>query len=282
MDVSQAKGLIADIQRCSLHDGPGIRTSVFFKGCNMRCQWCHNPEMLNPHPEILLTPSLCIHCGQCQTGCYSGARRTIGREMTVDEVMKEVLHDEPYYGDDGGITLTGGEPTLQPDFAFALLTTAKRAGISRAIETNLFADPETLRKLCRLCDYVMCDLKIWDDAQHISYTGVSNTLIKENIAYLDGLGMALTVRTPVIQGVNDNDDSIENIASFLGSLKNLCTYELLPYHKLGLSKRIQPEDAQTTFDTPDTKVMNSLAYLASQYVRDVKIAGRDIKREAKE
>ncbi len=128
-------GVITDIQRFSLHDGPGIRTSVFFKGCNLNCAWCHNPETISFAPEVIVDPEKCIGCGKCDEGCYSGARREVGRRFSAEELMTEILQDKDYYGKTGGVTLTGGEVTCQPEFAYEILKQCQSAGIGRAIET---------------------------------------------------------------------------------------------------------------------------------------------------
>ena len=144
---SSNSGLIADIQRCSIHDGPGIRTTVFLKGCPLSCVWCHNPECISPEPQTLFYPEKCIGCGFCAEGCYTGARVTCGREMTPEEVFREIERDAPYYGADGGLTVSGGEPLMQADFCAALLDICKSRGVHRAVETSLlFWNPQVMEK----------------------------------------------------------------------------------------------------------------------------------------
>ena len=170
------KGIIADIQRASVHDGPGFRTTVFFKGCPLKCEWCHNPECISFEPQILNYPEKCIGCGMCDKGCFAGAKVVCGKEMTVDEVMKEILLDEDYYGNDGGVTFSGGEPFAQREFLNAIIDKCNEYGISCAIETSMiFFDEDILKKL----DLVMADLKIWSDELHFIHTGVGNKKIIE-------------------------------------------------------------------------------------------------------
>lgn len=279
MPDAQVSGLVADIQRFSLHDGPGIRTSVFLKGCNMNCAWCHNPETISPHPEYMLNPDKCIHCGQCAEGCYAGARIPVGKVMTPEDVLKVVLADRAYYGQDGGMTLTGGEPCLQPGFSAAILRLAKSAGIHCAMETNLSLPWKTVQPLALSSDMIMCDLKIWDNTLHRQYTGIGNIRILENLQALDALNVPILVRTPLIQGINDDDACIGSIARFLSSLRNLHAYELLPYHALGLSKIIEGKPQQQRFSRPDTEKIRALARLANNHVHTVRVSAEAVKEE---
>ena len=225
--------VILDIERCGMHDGPGIRTVVFFKGCPLRCRWCHNPESWDRAPQELYYPEKCIGCGGCATGCYTGARTVCGREMTVAEVMAPILADKPYYGTAGGVTLSGGEPQMQADFAAALADACHAADIGVAIETSMaLYRPELLSRM----DLIMTDVKIWDPALHKEYVGVDNAPILENIRRADTLGVPLLVRTPVIPGVNDTPAAIAAIRDFVTTLKHAVGYELLPYHPFGLDK----------------------------------------------
>jgi len=223
------KGIVADIQRFSLHDGPGIRTTVFLKGCPLNCAWCHNPECIAFEPQVMFYPEKCIGCGKCDKGCVCGARVICGREMTTDEVLSEVLLDKPYYKNNGGLTISGGEPLAQPAFTLELLQKCRENGIHTAIETSLFY---FYMDIFQACDLMLVDCKLWDDKLHKTYTGVSNKNILENIRRLDELGIPYIVRTPVIPGVTDT----ENIASFVKSLKNAKKHELLPYNPLGIEK----------------------------------------------
>ena len=224
------KSLIFNIQNFCINDGPGIRTTVFFKGCPLKCKWCHNPETIKPTPEILAYPEKCIGCNMCDKGCFSGARVVCGKEMTANELLNEILLDFPYYTNGGGVTFSGGEPLMQRYFIFEIINLCKDKGISVAIETSLiYFDEEIFSKL----DFVMADLKIWDSQVHEEYTGVKNNVIKENFKRLDALGIPIIARTPIIPGINQE---IDKISDFLKELKNVRKYELLPYHPLGLPK----------------------------------------------
>lgn len=225
--------VIFDIQRCGMHDGPGIRTVVFFKGCPLRCRWCHNPESWEAAPQILHYPEKCISCGGCAAGCYTGARVVCGGEMTVEEVMTPILADKPYYGAEGGVTLTGGEPQMQADFAAALTDACRAQGVGVAIETSMaLYRPDLLAKM----SLIMVDIKLWDAARHKEYTGVGNAAILENIRRADTLGVPILVRTPIIPTVNDTVEEISAIRDFVKTLNNAVGYELLPYHPFGLDK----------------------------------------------
>lgn len=245
-------GLIADIQRASVHDGPGIRTTVFFKGCPLRCAWCHNPECISFKPEILHYPDKCIGCGMCEYGCFSGARVICGKEMTVDEVMEQVLLDKDYYGVDGGVTFSGGEPLAQKEFLKVVIRKCKEQGIHCAIETSLWHYDE---ELFASVDYIMADLKIWDPELHKRYTGVNNSRIKEHFRKLNTLGIPTEARTPVIPQI---DQGIPQISAFLQTLENVKQYKLLPYHPLGGGKRQALGLQEDGFSVPSKIYMEEL------------------------
>ena len=230
-------GIITEIQRFSLHDGDGIRTTVFLKGCNMRCSWCHNPETLEMKPQEAWYPAKCIHCGHCKTGCPAQARVTIGREMTPEEALHEVLWDRDYYAaSGGGVTVSGGEPFLQADFLKAFLTLCKENGLRTAAETNLSLPWAVIAPCLPLLSHVYFDIKLLDDTAHRKWTGVSNRTVLENAANLAASGIPFTARTPLIPGVTDGEDNIRGIAAFLASVRDNCRYELLNYNALAESK----------------------------------------------
>lgn len=227
------KALITDIQGFSVHDGPGVRTTVFFKGCPLKCVWCHNPECLSYEKEIMNYPEKCIGCGMCESGCYSGAKVVCGVEMSAKEIFERILLDKPYYGTDGGVTFSGGEALSYPEILKELIALCKKEGISTAIESSLYLyDEEILKSL----DFVMADFKIWNDESHRKYTGVSNERIKENFKKLDKLGVPFIVRTPLVSGITDSVENITNIRNFVKNFKNIKKYELLDYNPLGNSK----------------------------------------------
>ncbi len=245
-------GRITDIQRASLQDGPGIRTTVFFKGCPLSCAWCHNPECIDREIQELYYPEKCIGCGKCAQGCYAGARVVCGRDVTVDGLTAELTEDKAYYADRGGVTFSGGEPLWQPEFLGAAIDRCHELGISCAVETSLaLFDAEILAKT----DLVMADLKIWDSELHRQYTGAPNEKIKEHFKALDALGVPIVARTPVVPEI---EQGIPEIAAFLRGLKNVRQYELLPYHPLGLEKSRALGRPGTRFTVPDGALMTEL------------------------
>lgn len=259
-------GRIFDIQHFSIHDGPGIRTTVFLKGCPLRCRWCHNPESYSREPQLSYLPEKCIGCGycikacpgqahrviegkhifdrtrcvacgQCTEQCYANALELIGRDVSVDEAMKEVLADKPFYDtSDGGVTLSGGEPLMQPDFSEALLQAAKAQGLHCCCDTCGHADFAHLQKIAEVVDLFLYDLKHIDPARHEEITGVDNRLILENLRKLHDDGQAIRLRIPLIPGFNDEQANLEGIGRLTRSLPRLEGVEVMPYHKLGQSK----------------------------------------------
>lgn len=267
------KGMVLNIQHFCTHDGPGMRTTVFLKGCSLRCKWCSNPESIQPKPELAYNPAkcigkiecgfcvkecpesaifsvdpdpkmhinwdLCTNCGKCVPACPPQALYTFGREMTVDEVLAEVEQDSAFYRDSGGgITLSGGECQLQADFAAALLEEAHRRGINTAIETAFNVPWENVEKVLKHVDVCLHDHKATDPARHKQWTGVDNSRILENFkrAYNAFPNTKFIARTPVIPGVNDDEAHIRAVLALIRPHKNVIDYELLPYHRFGESK----------------------------------------------
>ena len=258
--------MITNIQRFSLNDGPGIRTTVFFKGCNLSCKWCHNPETLSLTPQLLVYPDkcmgcgacmqvcpkgalqvvegkitldrkLCDNCGKCTGVCFSGTLEMAGTEMSVSDMMWEIEQDIPYYNrSGGGVTLSGGEVLLQPELARELLKACKEKGIHTAIETNLCYDFGVLEYLAPYLDLIMADINVYDNDLHKEMTGQGNDLIFDNVRRLDELDIPYILRTPVIPGVNDNEKEISALSRLAGEGKNLLYYELLNFNPLGGSK----------------------------------------------
>ncbi len=250
------KGLIADIQRASMHDGPGFRTTVFLKGCPLCCAWCHNPECISFEKQILCYPEKCIGCGKCDEGCFAGAKVVCGKEYSPRELLEEILLDKEYYGKDGGVTFSGGEPLAQPEFLKEMITLCKEHGIHCAIETSLIYDNEAI---LQSLDLVMADFKIWDSTIHQQYTGVSNEKIKENFMRLNQLHIPVIARTPVIPEV---EQGIDKISAFLKELPNVIQYELLPYHPLGVSKQLAMGKIAREFSIPSAEYMKGLEQYA--------------------
>jgi len=262
------RGLVFDIQRFSLHDGPGIRTLVFLKGCPLRCLWCDNPESQNTEPEIAESPIRCIRCGNCfhvcPTGaispdrwfidrqkciqclkcvkiCPSGARDLIGKEMSVEEVMKEIRKDEIFYRQSrGGVTFSGGEPAYQPQFTTCILKDCKEERIHTAVETCGAVPWKQLVRLLKFTDLVLYDLKHANPDEHKRLTGKSNDLIIDNlrkiVTYKNKMNLEVIVRIPLIPGCNDSKENILSIVEVLNSLNEIKKVHLLPYHELGISK----------------------------------------------
>lgn len=229
-------GRIFDIQRFSVHDGPGIRTIVFLKGCVMRCRWCCNPE--SQSPEI-------------QTMTIGGKTKTVGRDITVAEVLEQVKKDRPYYArSGGGMTLSGGESLVQYRFAADLLRGAKEAGINTALESTACADYEKIRALLENLDTYLLDIKHIDSRKHKEFTGVGNELILANALKLSEDAKKLVIRVPVIPGFNNTEAEILEIAKFAADLKNVTHIHLLPYHRLGYDKYIGLGREYTMGDAP--------------------------------
>ncbi len=249
------KSLVTEIQRFSVHDGPGIRTTVFLKGCPLNCRWCHNPECISFDMEELYDPEKCIGCGRCDEGCYAGARVRVGREMSPEEVLREVLRDKVYYGREGGLTVSGGEPLAHPEFTRELLRLAREAGISTAIETTLYRYDE---EIFSLCDLVMTDVKLLDENAHKFNTGVGNRAILENLKRLSDSGKPIIERTPIIPTVNDDADTVRGIRDMLRTLPSVKKYELMPYHPLGVSKAKALGRDQEQFTVPSKELMELL------------------------
>jgi len=260
------KGLIFNIQRFSTEDGPGIRTTVFMKGCPLRCIWCHNPEGLNSYPEIMWYESKCIGCGECVRSCPnkaiiatskgliterekcqscgkctevcpSGAREMVGRFFTVEEVVRDVKKDKIFYDKSGGgVTISGGEPCLQWEFIRDLLRECKNIGIHTALDTSGYVKWEILSKILVFSDLVLYDLKLVDEVKHQEYTGVKSRLIWDNVKKISQLGLPIWIRIPIIPGYTDDVKNIRALAEIIKELENIERIDLLPYHRLGEAK----------------------------------------------
>ena len=221
--LQNIKGRIFNIQRFSLHDGPGVRTIVFLKGCPLRCRWCCNPE------------SQSFECESITTG---GVTKNLGEDITVGEILREVERDRAYYyrSGGGGMTLSGGECLMQPEFSEALLRCAKEKGISTAIETTGYAPIEVIRRLLPYVDTVLMDIKHISSEKHKEFTGKDNALILENAKIIAREARRLIIRTPVIPTFNDTDEEIRAIVEFAKSLDTVREIHLLPYHRIGSDK----------------------------------------------
>ncbi len=259
-------GMIFNIQRYSIDDGPGIRSTVFMKGCPLRCLWCSNPESQNPWPEVTHRDSvcnkcglcveacetkaistddhgvhigrqLCVRCGKCVEVCVPEALRFIGREMSVDDVFKEIARDADYYQDSGGgVTVSGGELLYQPEFTAALLKRCRETGMHTCIDTSGYGNTAALESILPYTSLVLFDLKHMDQLKHQELTGHSNELIMQNLALIVARGVPMIIRVPVIPGLNDADDEITAMACAVAEITKTAPFNLLPYHRYGMGK----------------------------------------------
>jgi len=301
-------GLVSDIQLFSIHDGPGIRTTVFLKGCPLRCAWCANPETMSSGPEIMHIPRNCIGCGKCilacpaccirggkegeveldrgncllpdcsacQNVCYSNAINISGRYLRVDEVMETVMRDREFYErTGGGVTFSGGEPFAQPRFLLELARAAKERLLHTAVETCAHVPWKTMEGILPFLDMVLMDIKHMDAGQHLRGTGRDNRLILENLSRLDTLGIPLRIRLPLVPGFNDGEENIRATASHVASLRNLHGLDILPYHRMGEPKWHHLEREYTLHGvvTPGAGDVYALADIAREYGFDVTIGG---------
>lgn len=258
------KALISDIKRFAVHDGDGIRTTVFLKGCPLRCVWCHNPESISSKPQLGYYENKCISCGECVTVCPNDAHEMVdgnhifrrekckncgkcaerclgqalvfyGREMTVDELLPLLLEDKNFYDNSGGgVTISGGECLMQVQFCAELLKQLKEHGINTAVDTCGFVNKETLDRVIPYTDTFLYDIKAMDEEVHIKCTGQSNKQILENIKYLDSRNCCIEVRIPYVP--QHNDKEITEIAKFLDNIHHLKRVKLLPYHNYAGSR----------------------------------------------
>jgi pyruvate formate lyase activating enzyme len=230
------KATIFNIQHYSIHDGPGIRTTVFFKGCPLSCKWCHNPEGRDQKPQSVFDPRKCIQCRRCNN-CPTGARETIGYEVTVSELMKEINKDLLFYEQSGGgVTFSGGEPLSQADFLLQLLARCGEESINTAIDTCGYCDTEVMLKAAKIANYVLYDIKFIDNKKHEKYCGVPNELISKNLQNLAEIKTKLLIRITVIPGINDDLQEMKEILKFISGFKNIEKVHLLPYHGIQSDK----------------------------------------------
>jgi len=296
--------LIFNIQKFSIHDGPGIRTTVFFKGCPLKCIWCHNPESQNMSKEVLYDSKKCVLCGTCQKVCPTnaikiennilttdinkcnhsgecsiyciyGAREVVGKEYSVDEVMKEIVKDKVFYEQsNGGVTVSGGEPLLQIDFVEEFLKRLKEENIHTAVDTSGAVNYESLERVSKYTDLFLYDLKLMDDEKHKEYIGASNKSIIENLVKLSKIHSNINLRMPIIGGINDDIGHIEKTIELIKDL-NIKKINLLAYHNIARHKYeklgIVYEDAKMSIPTVD--VMNNFKKMFENNGYEVKIGG---------
>lgn len=306
-ETDSIKGQIFDIQHYSIHDGPGIRTNVFLKGCFLRCIWCQNPESQSLKPELFYFSEKCTGCGkcvavrpanaikiieaksytdrdkcngsgQCTQICLNEARSLIGKEMTVQEVFQKVKGDEIFYKrSNGGMTLTGGEPLFQPDFSRNILSRCRQSGIHTAIETCGYANWETFKDILQYTDLVLFDLKHMNSEKHQEYTGVHNTLILDNVRKIyHEFRIPIWVRIPVIPGYNDSLQNIHAVADFIATeFGKSVPVHFLAYHRLGESKyeRLGKEGKSLSIIPPTDEHMLEVQKIAASYGLETHIGG---------
>lgn len=300
-----ATGVIFDIKKYAIHDGPGIRTTVFFKGCPLACRWCHNPEGITINPERIYRQERCIGCGECiqvcpqkiihQTEdglvsdsakcdlcqtcadhCPSEAIEFIGQKVTVTELIRQIEKDTAFYDESGGgVTLSGGEPLMQPEFLLELLDACAQLDIHRTVDTTGYADAGLLMNVAEKTDLFLYDLKLMDMAKHREFTGVSNEYILNNLKLLAQNGARIQVRIPIVPGINNDAENIERTGDFVSSLGRIEHISILPFHNTARSKysRLGMECISSDIEIPTEAELNAIAKRLKKSGLRVKIGG---------
>ena len=291
-------GFIFDIKRYSINDGPGIRITIFLKGCNLHCAWCHNPESISSKPQkmyaankcigcntcvvncpehaciltkdgIVTDPDLCKLCGKCAEVCPTKATEISGRMETSETIMKAIEKEVVFFDQsEGGVTFSGGEPLLQPKFLFEMLDLCGARGIHRAVDTAGLINTGTLLEAAKKTDLFLYDFKMFNSERHKKWTGVSNEKILENLKILSKTGADINIRIPLIAGVNDDDENIENTAQFVSSLEGKRKkINILPYHNIMLQKyaKLGKEYNSTDMEEPDKEKLACIISIFTSY-----------------
>lgn len=303
--MSKNSAMIFNIQKYSLHDGPGIRTTVFFKGCPLSCKWCHNPESISREVQIVRNDSTCrmcgscviacptkalkmksdtiefdrfkcITCGSCEEVCYHDAIKIAGKEMTIDEVMQSILKDKVFYEESGGgVTFSGGEPLMQSRFLIELAKRCKFAGIHTTLDTSGFTSWEIFERVIKYMDLILFDLKIVDDEKHIDFIGGSNQIIIENLEKMKDVDVDIFLRLPIIKGINDSPEEAKEIVKLIDGNKNIKQINILEYHRMGMEKypRLGKKYELSGSEKPDKERIAELTNIYREAGYEVVIGG---------
>jgi pyruvate formate lyase activating enzyme len=304
--VERGIGMIFNVQRCSVHDGPGIRTTVFLKGCPLACSWCHNPEGIDDAPVLMISEErclgcracveacpvetggaapageawdreLCTRCGSCVDVCPADAREIAGREISVGELIDEIERDRVFFdASGGGVTFSGGEPLAQPEFLIECLRKCGGRGLHTAVDTCGLAPQRALLEIARLADLVLYDLKHMDPERHRTETGVENRLILGNLLAMSGTDVEIWIRLPLIPGFNDDLANIERTGEFLESLPRRHPVIVLPYHNIALGKRMRLQEpvGESPLRVPGVETLDAVVGALAKHRLDVTVGVR--------
>ncbi|HSW54580.1 MAG TPA: glycyl-radical enzyme activating protein [Ignavibacteriaceae bacterium] len=265
-------GIIFNIQRFAIHDGPGIRTTVFFKGCPLRCWWCHNPESHKILPEKI--DGCNLRRGFDQS--FTMNKDEIGKDISVDELMNEIVKDRVFYEEsNGGVTFSGGEPLMQPEFLKEMLEECQANGIHTVVDTSGFASTDIITDIAQSTDLFLYDIKLMNDDKHQEYTGVSNQIILKNLIEVDKLGKKIIIRVPIVPELNDTNENLFAIRGFISYLNNVVEVNLLPYHRAGEGKYTKYGRENKMGDTvsPERKNLENIREFFIESKQKVKIGG---------
>lgn len=272
MSTSQQTGIIFNIQRFSIHDGPGIRTTVFFKGCPLRCWWCHNPESHKILPEKI--DGCNFRRGFDQS--FTLDKDEVGKEISTFELMQEIVKDRVFYEEsNGGVTFSGGEPLMQPEFLKEALVECKANGIHTAIDTSGFASTEIIADIAQSTDLFLYDIKLMSEDEHQNYTGVSNQRILKNLIEVDKLGKKIIIRIPIVPELTDTNENLYAIRGFISCLQNIIEIDLLPYHRIGEGKykKYGRENKMNDTASPEINNLEKIRQFFNESKLKVKIGG---------